>query len=185
MVTQPAANRILILTTSLRHRLGLEFLKLRTRRRRRRQLFHMEQSPEGHRRQRSRCQGFHQSPCCRIQMHHRLPGTWYYFYAVWTCPPPPPVYGDTFQAGAVLEPPEGLQDGTLAAWAAGAWARFSQFVVENALVVTQARIEIVYLGDEIGEGATRRWFADPLFQTQTFIGSFGLGWTLEISYIST
>lgn len=93
-----------------------------------------------------------------------------------------PTSGLELGAGSSIEIPQGLQDGTLEAWATQTWQKFSAFVIANGYTVTAAKIEIVFVGDGVGPPSSKRWFPDLLFQQQVYIASYGLGWTLNIEY---
>lgn len=86
------------------------------------------------------------------------------------------------EVGSVTEPPDGLIDGTLTDWATSLWQQFSDYAVANALGVTEAQIVIYFAGDSLGPGASRRWFAGNLFNSEQYISSFGLSWVLAIVY---
>lgn len=93
-----------------------------------------------------------------------------------------PIASLTLGAGWMLEPPAGLQDGTFEAWCDATWQQFSDYVVANGLTVTGAWIGVEWTGDQIGGGATNRWFPDPLFQIPDYFHAYGLGWIVVIHY---
>lgn len=87
------------------------------------------------------------------------------------------------EAASITEPPDGLADGILAEWSTSLWQQFSDYVVANAITVTQCQIVTFFAGADIGPGASRRWFASNLFENEVYISSFGLGWVLAIVYL--
>jgi len=109
--------------------------------------------------------------------------------------PPPKCFVTTFEptwldpsreielgVGSTVLIPEGLQDGTLEAWATQTWQKFSDFVIANGLTVTGAVIIVSYAGDGVGPPSERRWFADLFFQSGVYVTSYGLGYVLDIAY---
>lgn len=105
------------------------------------------------------------------------------FHGAWYDPSPGP-FGTGFEIGNQTPPPSGLQSGTLDAWATQLWQQFSDWVVQNAIPVSQAQISIEDQGPNIGPPSALHYFADTLIQSGVYVSSYGLRYVLIIEYLN-